>query len=113
MNPAIAKHPAVILGNWIRSSRQTARITVKEFAEMLDLKIAELIELEMGVSRWVNSKITTKICNAFDLGVHGKIEFFGMVSKAVRAKNLGFADLFPREAAKPRYKLLDRAGEEK
>ena len=104
----ISTHPAVLLGHWLRSARQSKNIVKRLFAGQILLNPSEYTEMEAGVIRWLKEPQRRAIIAALDLAGKELEKFNELLTNARKATQLSFSNLFSREELEPiRYRYND------
>ena len=94
MNPILRKHPAVILGNWLRHARMRRGIVKRLFAGSICLSPAKYAEVEFGIIHWIKRQQEAAIETVLEL-TEAQIAFLkNLLVEARKLPNLLFTDIF-------------------
>lgn len=94
-------HPAILLGQWIRTKRRENNLVASRVANEVGLTPSQFAEIEAGVGNWVTESVKKKLFFAIRLCPEDSSTLNELVAEAAASNPLEFNEVFTREQLMP------------
>jgi transcriptional regulator with XRE-family HTH domain len=102
-------HPAITLGRWLKTARQSKGFVKRVFALQIGLTPTKYTEVEAGVVRWIGDTQRAAIVTVLQLTEEAVRNFLDLLKAAEKTFALSFSNVFSREDLEPiRFRFKDR-----